>query len=514
MLRDNLTGQSKVSWVAHSQPMPPPLSDIQVQTPDSQVGTGLSGAAQRGWSDRALQNSSSNLAKVCGDFCYQRKTYICTEWPSPVTLHTCLPGAWGRELTHKGCVPSSHCGAMACPVCLESGKLCRQTEGLRAFAHPSPCSRGFRAEAINGAGSKHGERDCLNAWSLNRCRFLGSYVLHFPGEQHADKQRACQFWETKRSETVSFWVAQPLLWFGNKKKKKKCRNFLLLTAKWWTSHLGREVYWEHLNTWRKCGAWEPGFSQRWEMLHIQKIRTICRYGDWKVSASWQPLKVTLLGLFCSPSLPDLICPSVVCLWCCLMTTQSPSNLRSLVEAARVRSSPAPVKCKKSMRWDYKAESQQPLEMEQVYGWEQSCLLALTEAWKYKTPSRPSKQGNLKCSTEETTDHIINDSWSQMIAEVVSMLEWYQRNCKIQSFLYLHFPWYCLPEISLRVISTFSKLSGPVEDLSCHSWKLCSAPKMWHSKSHALLQVQMSKYTHSCGDLPGLLGRCLREVFFL
>lgn len=62
--------------------------------------------------------------------------------------------------------------------------------------------------------------------------------------------------------------------------------------------------------------------------------------------------------------------------------------------------------------DHNAESQQPVEMEQVCGWEQSCLLALREAWKYKAPSSPSKQGNLKCLTEETTEHIINDNWSQ------------------------------------------------------------------------------------------------------
>lgn len=64
---------------------------------------------------------------------------------------------------------------------------------------------------------------------------------------------------------------------------------------------------------------------------------------------------------------------------------------------------------------------------------------------------------------------------QMIAEVDSTLQWYQRNGEFQSCLHLHFPWHYLPEISLRVISTFTKLSGSVEDLSC--WKLYSDPKM-------------------------------------
>lgn len=102
----------------------------------------------------------------------------------------------------------------------------------------------------------------------------------------------------------------------------------------------------------------------------------------------------------------------------------------------------------------------------------------------------------------------------MIAEVDSMLECYQRNCKFQSCLHLHFPWHCLPEISIRVISTLTKLSGSVEELSCHSWKLYSDPKMWDCKTHAVLQVWMSKHIHSCGDLRGRPGCCLREVFFL
>lgn len=67
-------------------------------------------------------------------------------------------------------------------------------------------------------------------------------------------------------------------------------------------------------------------------------------GVCKVSASCQPLKVTLLVLFCSPSLPDLLCP-----WCFLMTPQSPTNFRNLLKAVRVRSSPASAKCKKFMR---------------------------------------------------------------------------------------------------------------------------------------------------------------------
>lgn len=76
---------------------------------------------------------------------------------------TYLP-AWvmGRELTHRGCVPRGHCGAMACPVYQESGKLCRHRGAAPTppTAQPSLCSRGFRAGAIYGAGSKHGERDC------------------------------------------------------------------------------------------------------------------------------------------------------------------------------------------------------------------------------------------------------------------------------------------------------------------------------------------------------------------
>lgn len=80
---------------------------------------------------------------------------------------------------------------------------------------------------------------------------------------------------------------------------------------------------------------------------------------------------------------------------------------------------------------------------------------------------------------------------QMLAEVDSMLE-----CKFQSCLSLHFSCHCLPEISLRVISTFTRLSGSVKDMSCHSWKLYSDPKMWDFKTRALLQVRMSKDTHT------------------
>lgn len=234
---------------------------------------------------------------------------------------SCLKREEGGWPTRAACPEATVGPWLMCPVCPESGKLCRQTEGLRAFTHrptaqPSLCSRGFRAGAVYGAGSKHGEHDCVNAWSLNRHHFLGSYMLPFLGEQHTDKQCACQFWETKENETISCWVAQPLLWFSN---KKICRNFLPLTAKWWISQLGSKVYWEHLNMWRKEGVWEPGFSQRWEMLHIQKIKTIWKNGDCKVSASWRPLKVTLLVLFCSHCFPDLICPSVMDLWSCPMT---------------------------------------------------------------------------------------------------------------------------------------------------------------------------------------------------
>lgn len=42
--------------------------------------------------DEVIVPCSSNLAKVCGDFCYQRKRDICTE--SPVMLHTCV---WGMR---------------------------------------------------------------------------------------------------------------------------------------------------------------------------------------------------------------------------------------------------------------------------------------------------------------------------------------------------------------------------------------------------------------------------------
>lgn len=249
MLRDHFIGQNKVSWV-HAYT----VSDIQVQTPDSQVGTRLSGAALLHWDEMIVPcRTAVQIQQSLQWFLLPQENTecFCTEWLWPVLLHACLPGAWGRELTHEGCMPRGHCGAMACPVCPESGKLCRH-RGAESLHPPLPQHSPPRAAgAIYGAGSKHGERDCLNAWGLNRHHFLGSYVLHFPGEQHADKQCACQFWETKENKTVSCRVSQPLLWFGS---KKMCRNFLLLTAKWWTSQPGSEVYWEHLNMWRSTGT--------------------------------------------------------------------------------------------------------------------------------------------------------------------------------------------------------------------------------------------------------------------
>lgn len=128
------------------------------------------------------------------------------------------------------------------------------------------------------------------------------------------------------------------------------------------------------------------------MLQATKIKTVCRDGVCKVSASCQSQKVTLLVRFCYPSLPHLTFSLPLCLWCCLRTPQSPKNLRSLVKAVRVRCSPA--KCK-SMRKDVhgedqNAEPQQPAGMEQVCGLEQSDLMALRETWKYQVPCSPSR----------------------------------------------------------------------------------------------------------------------------
>lgn len=171
------------------------------------------------------------------------------------------------------------------------------------------------------------------------------------------------------------------------------------------------------------------------------MKTICRDGDYKVSASWEPLKVTFLVLFCSPSLPDPICPSVMPLWCYLMTPQSPPNLRSFMGAARVRSSPAPVKCPwghESMRKDHNAESQQSVEMEQVCGWEQSCLLALREAWKHKAPSVLPNKGTWSGQQRKQLATL------SMTAEVRQMVKLKWTSCwsdtkGIVSCLHVHFP---------------------------------------------------------------------------
>lgn len=111
---------------------------------------------------------------------------FCTEWPSPVLQHTYLP-AWG---TRRGADPQELCAQR--PLC-GRGLSCVSREWQTVQAHrgavptpptAQPSHAAFRAGAIYGAGSKHGERDCLNAWSLNRQHFLGSYALHFPGERH------------------------------------------------------------------------------------------------------------------------------------------------------------------------------------------------------------------------------------------------------------------------------------------------------------------------------------------
>jgi len=105
------------------------------------------------------------------------------------------------------------------------------------------------------------------------------------------------------------------------------------------------------------------------MTQATKIK-ICRDGVCKVSASQQPLKVTLLVLFCSPSLPELTFSLLLCPWCCLIKPKSPASLRSLVKAVSMGSSPAAAKCEKSVRKDadgedHNAESQQPVGKEQV-----------------------------------------------------------------------------------------------------------------------------------------------------
>lgn len=97
-----------------------------------------------------------------------------------------------------------------------------------------------------------------------------------------------------------------------------------------------------------------------------------------------------------------------------MTPQSPRNFRILARPVRVRSSPAPAKCKKSIGKDvdgedHNANSQQPAGWSRRVAESSQDLMALRETWKYKAPCSPLKLGSLKCLQEDMTDHISNGS---------------------------------------------------------------------------------------------------------